>query len=84
MNNCFQTLAHWEVCTELFSPSPGAAPLRDMRAANTKGIALIASGTYNAGEGLVTEAEEDFAEAFEMFAPVRTTRSDTGASSVKL
>ncbi|CAM9220570.1 unnamed protein product [Ectocarpus sp. 4 AP-2014] len=35
----------------------------------TRGIALIASGTYNAGEGLVTEAEEHFAEAFEMFAP---------------
>ncbi|CAM9588292.1 unnamed protein product [Ectocarpus sp. 13 AM-2016] len=35
----------------------------------TRGVALIASGTYNAGEGLVTEAEEHFAEAFEMFAP---------------
>ncbi|CAM9253189.1 unnamed protein product, partial [Hapterophycus canaliculatus] len=35
----------------------------------TRGIALIASGTYNAGDGLVTEAEEDFAQAFEMFAP---------------
>lgn len=48
-----------------------------MRAANTKkGVALIASGTYNAGEGLVMEAEEDFAEAFEMFAPVRRTRRE--------
>lgn len=36
-----------------------------------KGIVLIASGTYNAGQGSVGEAEEDFAGAFEMFAPVR-------------
>eukprot|EP00903_Cladosiphon_okamuranus_P010662 g10080.t1 len=35
----------------------------------TRGIALTESGTYNAGEGLVAAAEEDFAEAFEMFAP---------------
>jgi len=30
----------------------------------------MASGTYNAGEGQIAGAEEDFAEAFEMFAPV--------------
>lgn len=30
----------------------------------------MASGTYNAGEGQTAGAEEDFAEAFEMFAPV--------------
>lgn len=59
-----------------FFPLRGPRPSATWARHNTKGIALIASGTYNAGEGLVTEAEEHFAEAFEMFAPVRTTRSE--------
>lgn len=36
-----------------------------------QGIVLIASGTYNAGQGMVNQAEEDFARAFKFFAPVR-------------
>lgn len=37
----------------------------------TKGIVLVSSGTYNAGQGAIDDAEEDFASAFDLFAPVR-------------
>lgn len=32
---------------------------------------LISAGMYNAGQGMLLEAEDDFASAFEMFAPVK-------------
>lgn len=38
---------------------------------NAKGIILIASGKHNAGEGHAEDAQDDFAEAFEILAPVR-------------
>ncbi len=53
--------------------------------ASSQGIALTASGTYNAGEGQIAGAEENFAEAFEMFAPVSRltdTQSTQGTQHV--
>ena len=36
-----------------------------------QGIVLTALGTYNAGQGMVDQAEDNFAEAFAILAPVR-------------